>query len=249
MTIVSLSLDLHHTGIFMAQSTSQNLRLAVDMGGTFTDLLIEGVDEELRLYKRPTTPDEPIRGLLDVIDAAAEDLGTTRRELLARAEVLINGTTRATNAIVEGKTARTAFVTTQGHRDILLIREGGGRHSPMDYSQPYPDPYIPRSLSFEIPERIYADGRVVTPLDEQASREIIDRLRDAQIEAVAVCFLWSIVNPEHELQFARLLDTHLPDVYALSSTESFGTRVPPGLLNGNGCFAKAAHGTVCKTAG
>lgn len=201
----------------MRHSTSQSLRFAVDMGGTFTDLLIEGVDERLRLYKRPTTPGEPIRGLLDVIDAAAADLGTTRAELLARAEVLINGTTRATNAIVEGKTALTAFVTTRGHRDILLVREGGGRHWPMDYSQPYPDPYIPRSLSFEVPERIYADGRVVTPLDEQASVAIIENLRAAEVEAVAVCFLWSIVNPEHELQFGQLLDRHLPDVpYTLS---------------------------------
>src|SRR5690606_32399107 len=113
-------------------------------------------------YKSPTTPSEPIQGLLDVLDTAAADIGVTRSELLARAEVLINGTTRATNAIIEGKTARTAFVTTKGHRDILLIREGGGRHAPMDYSQAYPQPYIPRSLSFEVPERIYADGRVVT---------------------------------------------------------------------------------------
>jgi N-methylhydantoinase A len=201
----------------MAQDAKSRLRFGVDTGGTFTDLVIEGVDDRLRLYKGPTTPSDPVKGLLEVVTAAAADLGSTPTELLARAEMLIHGTTRATNAIVEHKTARTAFVTTKGHRDILLIREGGGRGAPMDYSQHYPDPYVPRSLSFEVPERIYADGRVVQALDRDAARAVIARLKDLDIEAVAVCFLWSVVNPEHELAFGALLDAHLPGIpYTLS---------------------------------
>jgi len=193
------------------------LRFGVDTGGTFTDLVVEGVDERLRLYKTPTTPNDPTQGLLDVLEQAAKDLGVTMHELLSRAEMLIHGTTRATNAIVERKTARTAFVTTEGHRDILLIREGGGREAPMDYSQEYPEPYIPRSLSFEIPERIYADGSVVKPLDRNAAIAVLKELKERNVEAVAVCFLWSVVNPAHECALGGLLDEFLPGVpYTLS---------------------------------
>jgi N-methylhydantoinase A len=192
-------------------------RIGVDTGGTFTDLVLEGLGDGLRFYKRPTTPDDPIRGLLDVVGAAAADLGIAAADLLGHTTTLIHGTTRATNAIVEGKTARTAFLTTAGHRDILVIREGGGRATPLDYTQRYPDPYVPRALTFEVPERIGADGSVRRPLDEPGTVAILERLRDLGVEAVGVCLLWSIVNPEHEERVGRLLDEHLPGVpYTLS---------------------------------
>ncbi|MFT5131778.1 MAG: N-methylhydantoinase A [Gammaproteobacteria bacterium] len=196
----------------------KKLRFGVDTGGTFTDLIIEGIDDRLRLFKSPTTPDDPIRGLLDVIGVAAEELGTTPEALLARGDMLVHGTTRATNAIVEHKTARTGFITTKGHRDMLVVREGGGRSDyPMDYSQEYPDPYIPRSLSYEVPERIYADGRVIDELDEAAAIEVIEQLKKQKVEAVAVCLLWSMVNPSHEITIGKLLDKHLPEIpYTLS---------------------------------
>ena len=197
---------------------SKRLRFGVDTGGTFTDLIIEGVDDKLRLFKSPTTPDDPIRGLLNVIGVAAQEFGISREELLAQGDMLVHGTTRATNAIVENKTARTGFITTKGHRDMLVIREGGGRsENPMDYSQDYPEPYIPRSLSYEVPERIYADGRVIQDLDETAALEVIENLKSDQVEAVAVCLLWSMVNPAHEIAIGKLLDEHLPGVpYTLS---------------------------------
>ncbi|HST39495.1 MAG TPA: hydantoinase/oxoprolinase family protein, partial [Conexibacter sp.] len=188
------------------------LRFGVDTGGTFTDLVVEGLPGGLRFFKRPTTPDDPVRGLLDVVAAAAAELGTDSGELLGRAEMFIHGTTRATNAIVEGATARTALLTTDGHRDVLLIREGGGRITPMDYTQTYPDPYVPRALTFEVPERIGAEGQVRRPLDEAAVVEIAARLREERVEAVAVCLLWSVVNPVHELRVGELLREHLPGV-------------------------------------
>src|SRR4051812_20745510 len=114
--------------------TPGSLRFGVDTGGTFTDLVVEGDPGGLRLFKRPTTPDDPVRGLLDVLGAAAQELGTTTRELLARGDLFLFGTTRATNAIVEGATARTALLVTAGHPDILTLREGGGRPSLFDYS-------------------------------------------------------------------------------------------------------------------
>jgi N-methylhydantoinase A len=166
----------------------------------------------LRFFKRPTTPDDPVRGLLDVLDVAAADFGVGRAELLARGELFIHGTTRATNAIVTGSTARTAFLTTQGHPDILLLREGAERVPPYDYTLVYPDPYVPRALTFQVPERIRANGDVKIPLDEAAVVDIVARLRELEVEAVAVCLLWSIVNPVHELRIGELLDEHLPDM-------------------------------------
>lgn len=192
--------------------SDQRLRFGVDTGGTFTDLVVEGLPGGLRFFKRPTTPDDPIRGLLDVIGAAAEELGTSSAELLGRGEMFIHGTTRATNAIVEGATARTALLVTEGHRDVLLIREGGGRIAPMDYTQPYPDPYVPRALTFEVPERIGAEGQIRRALDERAVIEIARRLRAEQVEAVAVCLLWSVVEPAHERRVGELLAEHLPGV-------------------------------------
>ncbi len=181
------------------------LRFAVDTGGTFTDLVVEGDGALLRFYKRATTPVDPVEGLLDVLGAAAHDHELTVRELLGQGDLLVFGTTRATNAVVTGTTARTALLCTQGHPDVLLFREGGGRTSLFDYTQEYPAPYVPRSLTFEVPERVLSDGSVSRALDEDAVRAIAAELVRRDVEAVAVCLLWSTVNPAHELRVGELL--------------------------------------------
>src|SRR5439155_9425049 len=109
-------------------------------------------------------------------------------------------------------TARTALLCTQGHPDILLFREGGGRTTLFDYSQEYPAPYVPRSLTFEVPERVYADGSVARPLDEDAVLAIARELVRREVEAAAVCLLWSIVNPEHERRVGELLAEEAPGI-------------------------------------
>lgn len=186
------------------------MRFACDTGGTFTDLLVES-DEDLRMYKAHTTPGDPAQGVLDALRLAATDRGLTVAELLERGRELIHGTTHAINAIITGKTARTAFLTTEGHPDVLVIREGG-RPDPFDHATPYPRPYIPRSLTFEVPGRIGPTGAILKPLDEAALDAVIDRLAAAKVEAVAVCFLWSIVNPAHELRVGERLKSYLPGV-------------------------------------
>src|SRR6185312_14833116 len=123
------------------------MRFAVDTGGTFTDLVIEDESGALEIYKSATVPSDPVQGILNVFDVAAQQRGVDREELLAAASVLIHGTTRGLNAVLTGATARTAFLTTQGHPDILLFREGG-RTEIFDLSRPYPEPYVPRALTF-----------------------------------------------------------------------------------------------------
>jgi len=187
------------------------MELVVDTGGTFTDLVIRQDDGSVRLFKSPTTPDDPVRGLFAVIDVAAHGLGLSRTELLGRAERFIHATTRATNATLTNKVARTAFLTTKGHPDILLFREGG-RTNIFDNTRPYPEPYVPRALTFEVPERITYDGNIRRPLDLDALAQIIDTLARERVEAVAVCLLWSIVNPVHEIAIGEQLEQRLPGV-------------------------------------
>lgn len=191
------------------------LRCAIDTGGTFTDLALER-DGAVRTFKTPTTPANPITGILEVLEQAARTLNMDRAELLGEVEMLIHGTTRATNAVLTGGTARTALLTTLGHCDMLLIREGG-KNRTFDWSERFQDGYVPRSLTFELPERVDAQGRILRPLDEEAVRETAAVLAERGVEAVAVCLLWSIVNPAHELRVGELLDEHLPGVpYTLS---------------------------------
>ena len=129
------------------------LRLAVDTGGTFTDLVIEGPDGPPHVQEPDDTRRPDPRASSTSIDTAAADLAIAPEELLGQAELFIHGTTRAINAILTGRVARTAFLTTKGHPDILLFREGG-RTDPFNFTREYPPAYVPRALTFEVPERI-----------------------------------------------------------------------------------------------
>ncbi len=187
------------------------MRFAVDTGGTFTDLVVEDDSGEVRMYNSSTTLSDPVAGVLDTLELTAADYSLSRPELLAKGNMLIHGTTHAINAIITGNTARTAFLTTNGHPDILVFREGG-RIEPFNFTAAYPEPYVPRSLTYEIPERIKFDGSARKALDEKAVTEIIAKLKEAEVEAIAVCLLWSIVNAVHERRVGELLEKHLPDV-------------------------------------
>lgn len=192
------------------------MRLSADVGGTFTDLVVEHEDGRFELFKAPTTPADPVRGVFDVLGLAARAAGVSLESLLGGAALFMHATTRATNAVLTGNTGRVAFVTTRGHPDILLLREGG-RVDPFDNTVPFPEPLVPRQLTFEVPGRIRADGCEHEAFDEAAAVEVIGRMAIAEVEAVGVCLLWSIVNPDHEERFGALLDAHLPGVpYTLS---------------------------------
>jgi N-methylhydantoinase A len=187
------------------------MRFAIDTGGTFTDLIVEDETGVCRMFKARTTPADPINGVLDALSLAADGFGCTLRSLLSQGTVLVHGTTHAINAIITGRTARTAFLTTEGHRDMLVLREGG-RSDPFNFTEAYPPPYIPRSLSFEVRGRIRPDGSVLETLDEAAVMAAIGEMKRRNIEAVAVCLLWSIVNSAHEERVGELLSQHLPGI-------------------------------------
>mgnify|MGYP001485579821 CR=1 FL=1 len=186
-------------------------RISVDTGGTFTDVVVVDPAGTIRIGKALTTYKRAFEGIEHGIAQVATAMGMSTRELLADTSHFAYGTTRSTNAIVEGKTARTAFFTTKGFPDTLLLREGGrlgGAFSPREFTPPY----VPRYLTFEIDERIDSDGSVFSPLVEQSVLDAIEQCRIHGVEAVGVSLLWSTVNPAHELRVGELLTEHLGSV-------------------------------------
>jgi N-methylhydantoinase A len=165
-------------------------RLGADIGGTFTDLiLVDDSGEIFQVGKVLTTPDRPDDAVLDGLGQVLE----AARVAPDRLSHLVHGTTLFTNALIERKGARTALVTTRGFRDAIEI----GREHRYDIYDLYlrrPSPLAPRSLRFELSERVLVDGAIRTPLDERELEELIERLRAERIEAVAVCLLHSYVN-------------------------------------------------------
>ena len=126
-------------------------RITVDTGGTFTDMVVSSENGNQVIGKAATTPKRIFNGMKAAMQVAAQELEISTERLLSNTSVLIYGTTRATNAIVQGKVAKTAFLTTEGFPDVLVLKEGG-KQRPHDFSTEYPDPYIPQKYTFEIPE-------------------------------------------------------------------------------------------------
>lgn len=186
-------------------------KISVDTGGTFTDVVVQSLEGRLVIGKALTTPDRIFQGMREALVVASSDLGLSLEDLLGQSELLIYGTTRSTNAIVQGKVAKTAFLTTQGFPDILVTREGG-KFGPHDFSYDFPKPYIPRRYTFEIEERISSEGEVVTPFNESQARGVARQLREDGFEAVAICFLWSVANPEHEKRMAQIMAEEAPGI-------------------------------------
>lgn len=189
-------------------------RLGIDIGGTFTDatLINEGTGE-IRVGKVPSTPEDPSIGFMKATDRMLREASVSPEEV----EYVVHGTTVATNAIIEKKVAPTGFITTDGFRDLLEIQRQI-RPTLYDLHFEKPRPLVPRYLCFGIPERLDAQGRVLTPLDENALAEAVEQLKRENVAAVAVCFLHSYVNPTHEKRAGEILREIFPDaIVSLSS--------------------------------
>jgi N-methylhydantoinase A len=191
-------------------------KVAVDTGGTFSDVVLSDERGGFSLGKAPTTPERIYEGISLALGYVADERKLSLGELLADTDVLIYATTRSTNAILTRTTARTALITTEGFGDTLVFREGG-KLRPFDFRESYPEPYIPKRLTWEVPERVNSEGEVVVPLQPADVERVLDELREKRVEAVAVSLLWSILNPVHEELIGELLESRLPGVpYTLS---------------------------------
>ena len=191
-------------------------RITCDIGGTFTDVVVSDESGRMTIAKALTQPANLFDGLRAALARAAAETGEPLAQLLGRTSLFIFSTTQATNAILEGTTARTAFLCTAGFPDILVRREGGSLR-PYDYSREFPAPYVPRRLTLEIAERIGAGGEVIEQLDEPAAVAQLAHASELGVEAVSVCLLWSTANPAHELALGALIERELPGVpYSLS---------------------------------
>src|SRR5699024_2596731 len=118
-------------------------------------------------------------------------------------DFLSHGSTVSTNALIEGKTAKIGLICTEGHRDILLFREGGKEH-PFEWYIDYPEPFVPRYLTLSVQERINSDGAIEKPLNEQDVRDAVKKFKEYNVEVIAVSLLWSFINPDHELRVEEI---------------------------------------------
>ena len=190
-------------------------RFGVDIGGTFTDLVV--VDETsgaIRVGKVLTTAKDPAHGVEQGVQALLDEAGVAPD----RVRAVAHGTTLATNALIERKGARTALLTTEGFRDAVEIQREG-RYDMYDLLIDPPAPLVPRHLRREVPERLLPNGAVLRPLDEAAARRIIAELLQAGVEAVAICLLHAYLNPVHERRLAALVMEVAPHLAVSCSSD------------------------------
>lgn len=192
--------------------------IGIDVGGTFTDIVIARPDGTTVTAKAVTTPEDQSAGVLDALRLGAHRLGLTTAALLSDTTRIVHGTTVATNALLEGKAAPTAMLTTTGHRDVIEMREG---LKPDRYNlrTPPPEPLVPRHLRLGVAERLRADGSVETPLDRESLEAAINVIAASDVGAVAVCFLHSWRNPQHESEAEDAVRARLSDLYITRSSD------------------------------
>jgi N-methylhydantoinase A len=194
--------------------------IGVDIGGTFTDCVVMDASGRIATGKSPTTPDDRSRGFFDAIERAADALGADAGELLRNCGRLVHGTTTGTNAIVERRGARVGLLATAGHEAAIHVMKGTGRTAglssdhALDVPRTHkPDPLIPHRLIRPVVERVDVDGDVIVALDEAGVRQAVEELLDAGIEAIAISFLWSTVNPRHERRAKEIALEVAPELF------------------------------------
>ena len=190
----------------MDSRATERTRLAVDIGGTFTDLALEHAGGRATA-KVLTTPAAPEAGVMNGVRTILAAAGLAPADI----QLVIHGTTLATNAVIERKGARTALVTTEGFRDVLALGNES-RYDQYDLNITLPEPLVPRHLRLTVPERLDHQGRVLLPLDEAAVRALIPVLQHEAVESIAVGFLHGFVNPSHERRTAEILGDALPGI-------------------------------------
>lgn len=197
-------------------------RIGIDVGGTFTDFVLARGAEEITPLKSATTLDDQSKGVMAGIEALARDEGLGVRELLSQTDLVVHGTTTADNTMIEMNGAETGLITTEGHRDEIEIRRGY-KEDIWDPSSPPPIPIARRRRRIGVPERLDFRGDVVQPLDEEAVRRAVRRLVKLEVESIAVCLLFSFINPAHELRVKQIIEEEAPGVRISLSHEVMPT--------------------------
>src|SRR5437868_1336320 len=200
-------------------------RVGVDVGGTFTDLICVTPDGDVVLDKTPTTPDDQSVGVMNGLQELADRFDRPLQELCAEIDILVHGTTTADNTMIEMNGAPTGLLVTEGHRDEIEMRRVH-KEEIWDPTYPAPAPIARRRARIPVPERMNFRGEVLTPLDEDAVRRGVRRLKQLGVESVAVMFLFSFVNPEHERRAAEIIREEFPDVDHVSLSHEVMARGP-----------------------
>ncbi|MFC4948773.1 hydantoinase/oxoprolinase family protein [Pseudonocardia sp. GCM10023141] len=200
--------------------------IGVDVGGTFTDAVLDDDAGTIVAAKSPSTPPDYSHGVLDVLELLAEQLGRPLTDVLADTHHIAHGTTSSLNALVTGNVAPVGFLTTRGHRDSIFIMNVEGRYlgrSPHELQhvlgQDKDHGLLPKRHALEVTERIDRDGTVIVALDEDQARAAIRALLDDGIRAIAISLLWSFRNPAHEQRLRELVTEQDPDVFVALSSE------------------------------
>lgn len=193
-----------------------SLRIGVDTGGTFTDVCAfdEGTGR-VHVRKVSSTPDDPGRAIVEGVEAILDQIGS---RTIGEVGYFAHGTTVGTNALLTGRGARTGLITTRGFRDLLELGRGR-RPSMYDPQADKPEPQVPRHLRKEVTERVRHTGAVETPLDEDDVRRAVRELRDAGVESIAVCLLYSYLNADHERRIGEIISEEMPEVYVSLSCD------------------------------
>jgi len=201
-----------------ARRAEGGYRVGIDVGGTFTDLVLVRPDRSLHLDKTASTLHDQSEGVMVGLGRLAASEGLALRDLLARTERIVHGTTTADNTMIQMNGAVTGLITSEGHRDEIELRRGF-KEDIWDPSAPPPPAICPRRRRIGVPERLDFEGNVIVPLDEDAVRRALARLALQNVESLAVVFLFSFVNPRHEQRVREIAAEELPGVDVSLSCE------------------------------
>jgi N-methylhydantoinase A len=200
------------------QLAADGFRVGIDVGGTFTDLFLWSENEEVASFKVLSTPADPAIGVLEGLSEMARSKGLSAQEFARRTRLIVHGTTVTTNAVLTRGGARCGLITTEGVRDALEMRRGV-REEQYDNHYLNVVPLVPRRHRLGVRGRLDAQGREIVPLDEPGLRGAAEQLRAEKVAAVAVCFMHSYANPEHERAAARIVAEILPDAFLSVSSQ------------------------------
>ena len=194
------------------------MRLGIDIGGTFTDFILATESGGLEVWKTSSTPAAPEEAVFVGVGELAEQQNMEIEQFVANCDHIIHGTTIATNTIINRSGPKLGILHTDGFRDILYLRDG---HKPDRYNLQLlpPEPLIPRHLRLGVSERVLYTGEVEEPLDDDSVRRALAQLKKEGVNSVAVCLMWSMINPAHERRIKEILSEEMPEAYASLSTD------------------------------